>query len=90
MMCRVTRITKYILSLFSRNSYGINYMLTALSFFLRARSLVVARIFQISSPILCTTLHPNQVQLYIGDQSGVIHIWDVKTKHNEQLVSIFF
>ncbi|XP_018027955.1 target of rapamycin complex subunit lst8 [Hyalella azteca] len=51
-----------------------------------ARSLVVARIFQIDSPVLCATLHPNQAQLFIGDQSGIIHIWDVKTKHSEQLI----
>lgn len=48
--------------------------------------MIVGRIFQITSPVLCATLHPNQAQLYIGDQSGVIHIWDVKTEHNEQLV----
>jgi WD40 repeat protein len=48
----------------------------------------VARIFQIDSPVLCATLHPNQAQLFIGDQSGIIHIWDVKTKHSEQLVSL--
>uniref|UniRef100_A0A2P2I9Y1 Target of rapamycin complex subunit lst8 n=1 Tax=Hirondellea gigas TaxID=1518452 RepID=A0A2P2I9Y1_9CRUS len=53
---------------------------------IRSRCLIVGRIFQISSPVLCASLHPNQAQLYIGDQSGVIHIWDVKTEHNEQLI----
>lgn len=53
---------------------------------IRSRCLIVGRIFQITSPVLCATLHPNQAQLYIGDQSGVIHIWDVKTEHNEQLI----
>jgi len=31
-------------------------------------------------------LHPNQAELVVGDQSGVIHLWDLKTDHNEQLV----
>jgi hypothetical protein len=25
----------------------------------------------------------------VGDQSGVIHLWDLKTDHNEQLVSSY-
>ncbi len=28
-----------------------------------------------------------QGELFVGDQSGAIHIWDLKTDHNEQLVS---
>lgn len=24
--------------------------------------------------------------MIVGDQSGVIHIWDLKTDHNEQLI----
>ena len=30
--------------------------------------------------------------MIVGDQSGAIHMWDLKTDHNEQLVSqgIFF
>lgn len=27
-----------------------------------------------------------QAELIVGDQSGVIHIWDLKTDHNEQLI----
>ena len=27
-----------------------------------------------------------QAELFIGDQNGVIHIWDLKTDNNEQLV----
>ena len=29
-----------------------------------------------------------QGELFVGDQSGAIHIWDLKTDHNEQLVRI--
>lgn len=27
-----------------------------------------------------------QAELIVGDQSGVIHVWDLKTDHNEQLI----
>lgn len=29
---------------------------------------------------------PPQAELIVGDQSGAIHIWDLKTDHNEQLI----
>lgn len=34
------------------------------------------------------TSHPtaSQAELIVGDQSGAIHIWDLKTDHNEQLI----
>ncbi|XP_045613266.1 target of rapamycin complex subunit lst8-like [Procambarus clarkii] len=53
---------------------------------LRSYNLNVSRIFQVSTPVNCACLHPNQAELFVGDQSGVIHIWDVKTEHNEQLI----
>lgn len=28
----------------------------------------------------------SKAELIVGDQSGVIHIWDLKTDHNEQLI----
>ena len=42
-----------------------------------------------SAPVNCVCLHPNQAELVVGDQSGVIHLWDLKTDHNEQLVGSF-
>lgn len=39
-----------------------------------------------SAPVNCVKLHPNQTELVVGDQSGVIHLWDLNTDHNEQLV----
>lgn len=27
-----------------------------------------------------------KAELFVGDQSGVIHVWDLKTDHNEQLI----
>lgn len=33
-----------------------------------------------------TSLVPPQAELIVGDQSGAIHIWDLKTDHNEQLI----
>ncbi|MGH0125632.1 UNVERIFIED_CONTAM: hypothetical protein FKN15_024159 [Acipenser sinensis] len=53
---------------------------------LRSRNLQCKRIFQVNAPINCVCLHPNQAELIVGDQSGVIHIWDLKTDHNEQLI----
>lgn len=32
-------------------------------------------------------LHPNQATLIVGDQSGTVHVWDLTTDYNEQLVS---
>jgi len=55
-------------------------------FIFRSRSLQCQRIFQVSAPVNCVCLHPNQGELLVGDQSGVIHIWDLRTDHNEQLV----
>uniref|UniRef100_A0A4W5R2G0 Target of rapamycin complex subunit lst8 n=1 Tax=Hucho hucho TaxID=62062 RepID=A0A4W5R2G0_9TELE len=52
---------------------------------LRSRNLQCQRIFQVNAPINCVCLHPNQAELIVGDQSDVIHIWDLKTNHNEQL-----
>ena len=53
----------------------------------RSDNLHVSRIFEVSAPVNCACLHPNQAELFVGDQSGVIHIWDIRTEHNEQLVS---
>ncbi|XP_076030597.1 MTOR associated protein, LST8 isoform X2 [Oratosquilla oratoria] len=53
---------------------------------LRSRNLHVSRIFQMNAAVNCACLHPNQTELFVGDQSGVIHIWDIKTDHNEQLI----
>nr|CAD7592521.1 unnamed protein product [Timema genevievae] len=55
---------------------------------LRSRNLQCQRIFQVSAPVNCVCLHPNQAELVVGDQSGVIHLWDLKTDHNEQLVTM--
>nr|XP_018914403.1 PREDICTED: target of rapamycin complex subunit lst8 [Bemisia tabaci] len=53
---------------------------------LRSRTLMCQRIFQVSAPVNCVCLHPNQVELIVGDQSGIIHLWHLKTNHNEQLI----
>ena len=34
-------------------------------------------------------LHPNQATLIVGDQSGTVHVWDLTTDYNEQLVRAF-
>lgn len=54
----------------------------------RSSSFQCQRIFQVSAPVNCVCLHPNQAELIVGDQSGVIHLWDLRSDHNEQLVQI--
>lgn len=53
---------------------------------LRSSSFQCQRIFQVSAPVNCVCLHPNQAELIVGDQSGVIHLWDLRSDHNEQLI----
>uniref|UniRef100_A0A6M2DSP2 Target of rapamycin complex subunit lst8 n=1 Tax=Xenopsylla cheopis TaxID=163159 RepID=A0A6M2DSP2_XENCH len=53
---------------------------------IRTRNLQCQRIFQVSSPVNAVCLHPNQAEILVGDQSGIIHLWDLKTDHNEQLI----
>ncbi|XP_044732840.1 target of rapamycin complex subunit lst8 [Chrysoperla carnea] len=53
---------------------------------LRSRNLQCQRIFEVNAPVNCVYLHPNQSELVVGDQSGIIHLWDLKTDHNEQLI----
>jgi len=53
---------------------------------LRSRNLHCQRIFQVNAPVNCVCLHPNQGELIVGDQSGAIHMWDLRTDHNEQLI----
>ncbi|XP_025409211.1 target of rapamycin complex subunit lst8 [Sipha flava] len=53
---------------------------------LRSRNLQCQRIFETNAPITSICLHPNQGELILGDQSGLLHLWDLKTDHNEQLI----
>ncbi|XP_072167793.1 target of rapamycin complex subunit LST8-like [Diadema setosum] len=53
---------------------------------LRAHNLHCQKIFQVNAPVNCACLHPNQGELIVGDQSGTVHIWDLRSCHNEQLV----
>ncbi|NXF95545.1 LST8 protein, partial [Eubucco bourcierii] len=74
----------------SRRGGGAGHMCSILTpsslFPHRSRNLQCQRIFQVNAPINCVCLHPNQAELIVGDQSGAIHIWDLKTDHNEQLI----
>lgn len=53
---------------------------------LRGRSPQCQRIFQVGAPVSCACLHPSQSELIVGDHSGIIHIWNLRTDHNEQLI----
>ncbi|KAG6444509.1 hypothetical protein O3G_MSEX003392 [Manduca sexta] len=44
------------------------------------------KIFQVQAPVNAVMLHPDQSQIMVGDQSGIIHMWDLKTDQNDQLV----
>ncbi|XP_063536592.1 target of rapamycin complex subunit lst8 [Cydia strobilella] len=44
------------------------------------------RIFQVPAPVNAVIMHPDQTQIMVGDQSGIIHVWDLRTDQNEQLI----
>ncbi|XP_065846599.1 target of rapamycin complex subunit lst8-like [Oscarella lobularis] len=54
---------------------------------LRVRNIQCQRIFQMTDPCTCTCLHPNQIEMIIGNQGGGIHLWDLRTDHNEQIIT---
>ncbi|XP_035225414.1 target of rapamycin complex subunit lst8-like isoform X2 [Stegodyphus dumicola] len=51
---------------------------------LRSRTLQCQRLFGTNAPVNCVCLHPNQSELYIGDQSGAIYLWDLRAELNDQ------
>ncbi|KAG1700940.1 Target of rapamycin complex subunit lst8 [Nymphon striatum] len=53
---------------------------------LRARNSSCQRIFQAFAPINSAVLYPNQGELIIGDQSGMIHIWNIKNESSDQIM----
>jgi len=53
---------------------------------LKMRNLSCQKVYQANSPVNCVNLHPNQQELVIGDQSGIIHIWNLQTDQSEQLI----
>jgi len=53
---------------------------------IRSRNLQCQRLFQMKAPVNTVCLHPNQGELFIGDQSGALHIWDIKSDKNEKMV----
>nr|CAI5845581.1 unnamed protein product [Callosobruchus analis] len=53
---------------------------------LRSRNNQCPKIFEVQAAINCTCLHPNQVELFVGDQNGIIYRWDIRTDNNEQLI----
>ncbi|KAL3196968.1 hypothetical protein MRX96_053934, partial [Rhipicephalus microplus] len=50
-----------------------------------ARAQTCQRVFETNAPVNCACLHPNQCELFVGDQSGTIYVWDLRNNHNEQL-----
>lgn len=48
------------------------------------------KLFEVQAPVTCVCLHPNQVELFVGDQNGVIYRWDLRTDNNEQLVRSYY
>lgn len=47
--------------------------------------LLLMILFVVKCTVVNSIVHV-QAELIVGDQSGVIHIWDLKTDHNEQLI----
>ena len=63
-----------------------NHTHTHIHTYHRGRSQQCQRLFQVNAPVNCMCLHPNQATLIVGDSGGTIHVWDLTTDHNEQLV----
>ncbi|XP_015921190.1 target of rapamycin complex subunit lst8 [Parasteatoda tepidariorum] len=57
---------------------------------LKSRMLQCQRFFNASAPVNCTCLHPNQVELFIGDQSGAIYLWDLRVSDQTTVKKPFF
>ncbi|XP_046856671.1 target of rapamycin complex subunit lst8-like [Xenia sp. Carnegie-2017] len=53
---------------------------------LRSRNLQCQRVYQAKSAVNCVVLHPNQSELIVGDDSGAIHVWDLRTDRSEKLI----
>lgn len=51
------------------------------------RSTNISHSYDVNAPITSVKLHPNQVELIIGDQNGTIHSWDMRTNAALQYVS---
>ncbi|XP_071050166.1 target of rapamycin complex subunit lst8 isoform X2 [Onthophagus taurus] len=53
---------------------------------LRTSNVTCPKSFKCNAPVNCVTLHPNQGELFIGDQMGNIYRFDLRTDCNEQLI----
>lgn len=51
----------------------------------RAQAPQCQKICQAKSPVNCATLHPNQCEIYFGDQNGTIYIWDLRANKSHQI-----
>lgn len=40
-----------------------------------------------NSPVHSVALHPNQVEMLIADSSGALYIWDLRTDHDDLLLT---
>lgn len=40
---------------------------------------------QAKSSVNCAILHPNQVEIYFGDQNGTLYIWDLRANKSQQM-----
>lgn len=50
------------------------------------KSQICKRAFDCQTPINAVVLHPNQVEMAIGSQGGMVYLWDVKSDLHEQCV----
>lgn len=51
----------------------------------RSRSPTCQRVFETRFPVNCACLHPNQCELFVGEQSGNVHMWDLRTNQNQSV-----
>lgn len=51
------------------------------------RNLSCQRIYDAHAPVNSAVLHPNQQDLILGDQNGVVHVWNLRSDHSEQYLA---
>ncbi|CAF1465875.1 unnamed protein product, partial [Didymodactylos carnosus] len=53
---------------------------------MRGSKMKASRQMLASASVNCATIHPNQVELFIGDQDGAIYRWDIANEKQEKHV----
>jgi len=53
---------------------------------MRGTKMKASRQMMAGASVNCATLHPNQVELFVGDQDGTVYRWDIANEKQEKFV----